>query len=135
MGFAYKGGAHLDSQVPGFAIQAGIYDFVIGSRILGSREKDNPLRISGVYFFGALISFLLGRKITDPSSGFRAAKLSSLDTIILSEDQYHTSEFIIEAVKKGVRVGEVPITILKRKHGKSKKARDFFYALNSIHIH
>ncbi|MBL6995933.1 hypothetical protein, partial [Desulfobacula sp.] len=52
------------------------------------------------------------------------------DAINLYEDQYHTSELIVEAVKKGMRIGEVPITILKRKYGKSKKGRDWIYGFN-----
>ena len=106
------------------------YDFVIGSRILGDREKDSLFRILGVYFFGTLISLLLGKKITDPSSNFRAFKMDAMASIHLYEDQYHTSELIIEAVKKGMRIGEVPITILKRKHGKSKKGKDWIYGFH-----
>jgi hypothetical protein len=106
------------------------YDVVIGSRILGAREKDNPLRAMGVYLFGVLISSLLGKKITDPSSGFRAFKMDKIKNIDLREDQYHTSELIIEAVKKGLRVKEVPITILKRKYGKSKKGRNLKYGFH-----
>jgi len=108
----------------------GKYDVVIGSRILGSREKDNPIRIAGVYIFSAIISSLLGKKITDPSSGFRAFKMDKIKSIDLYEDQYHTSELIIEAVKKGLRVKEVPITILKRQFGKSKKGRNLIYGLH-----
>jgi len=110
------------------------YDFVIGSRVLGDREKDSRLRIVGVYIFGWLISLLLGKKITDPSSGFRAFRMESVASITLHEDQYHTSELIIEAVKKGLRIGEVPITILKRKYGKSKKGNDWAYGLNFARI-
>lgn len=110
------------------------YDFVIGSRILGDREKDSRLRIVGVYIFGWLISLLLGKKITDPSSGFRAFRMKSVASITLHEDQYHTSELIIEAVKKGLRIGEVPITILKRKYGKSKKGSDWAYGLHFARI-
>jgi hypothetical protein len=109
-------------------------EFVIGSRILGSREKDSLFRVIGVYFFGLLISFLLGKRITDPSSGFRAFKMEAMAPIELYEDQYHTSELIIEAVKKGIRIGEVPITILKRKHGKSKKGRDWIYGFHFARI-
>lgn len=105
------------------------YDVVIGSRILGTREKDNPIRAAGIHFFGAVISSLLGKRITDPSSGFRAFKMKKINEINLYEDQYHTSELIIEAVKKGLRVNEVPITILKRQFGKSKKGRDLKYGL------
>lgn len=105
------------------------YDMVIGSRVIGSIEKDNRLRLIGVHLFGRLISLLLGEKITDPSSGFRAFKMGSLGSINLYEDQYHTSELIVEAVRKGLRIGEVPITIRKRKYGKSKKGKDWLYGL------
>ncbi len=103
------------------------YDVVIGSRVLGTREKDSPIRAAGVHIFGAIISSLLGKRMTDPSSGFRAFKMDRIKDIDLREDQYHTSELIIEAVKKGLRVKEVPITILKRKYGKSKKGRNLKY--------
>ena len=106
------------------------HDVVIGSRILGSREKDNPVRIAGVQIFSTIISSLLGKRITDPSSGFRAFRMDKIRSIDLYEDQYHTSELIIEAVKKGLRVKEVPITILKRQFGKSKKGRDLSYGFH-----
>lgn len=105
-------------------------DIVIGSRIIGNREKDNPLRLAGVYFFSFIINHLLATRITDPSSGFRAFKLNIFDSIQLLEDQYHTSELIIIASKKGLRIIEVPITILKRKHGMSKKGKDWIYAFH-----
>ena len=111
-------------------ILAGDYEFVIGSRVLGQREKDSLLRITGVYLFGGLISLLLGKKITDPSSGYRAFDLRIMSSIDLHEDQYHTSELIIEAVRTGIRIGEKPVTIMRRKYGKSKKGRDLKYALN-----
>jgi hypothetical protein len=109
-------------------------DVVIGSRVLGAREKDNPIRIAGVHIFSAIISALLGKKITDPSSGFRAFKIDRLKNIALHEDQYHTSELIIDAVKKGLRIKEVPITILKRKFGKSKKGKDLIYGFHFARI-
>ena len=110
------------------------FDCVIGSRILGDREKANWLRITGVYFFGRIVSALLGKKITDPSSGFRAFRMEAMASIRLQEDQYHTSELIIEAVKKGLRIGEVPITILRRKFGKSKKGKDLAYGFHFAKI-
>ena len=110
------------------------FDCVIGSRILGDREKANWLRITGVYFFGRIVSALLGKKITDPSSGFRAFRMEAMASIQLHEDQYHTSELIIEAVRKGLRIGEVPITILRRKFGKSKKGKDLAYGFQFAKI-
>jgi hypothetical protein len=110
------------------------YDCVIGSRILGEREKSSRFRIAGVYVFGRIVSILLGKRITDPSSGFRAFRMEAMASIRLHEDQYHTSELIIEAVKKGLRIGEVPITILKRKFGQSKKGKDLAYGIHFARI-
>ena len=42
------------------------YDVVIGSRVLGTREKDSPIRAAGVHVFGVIISSLLGERISDP---------------------------------------------------------------------
>lgn len=106
------------------------YDFVIGSRILGRWEADNKIRYMGVHFFNFTINLLLGTKITDCASGFRAFKTGLLKSVVLKEDQYHTSELIIDAVKKNLRVGEAPITISKRKHGKTKKGNILMYGLN-----
>jgi glycosyltransferase involved in cell wall biosynthesis len=110
------------------------YDCVIGSRVLGAHKQSNRLRIMGVYVFGRIVSVLLGKKITDPSSGFRAFRMDAISSIQLHDDQYHTSELIIETVKKGLRIGEVPITILKRKYGKSKKGRDLAYGFHFARI-
>jgi hypothetical protein len=109
-------------------------DFVIGSRVKGENRSVSPLRTLGVYVFGTLISLLMGKKITDPSSGFRAFKMAAIGAVELNEDQYHTSELIIEAVKKGLRIEECPVTILKRKHGKSKKGKDWLYGIHFARI-
>lgn len=108
----------------------GQYDLTIGSRILGHAEKDSAFRLIGVRLFSVIISKLLGKKITDPSSGFRAFRVDCLTGISLYEDQYHTSELIINAVRGGRNIGEVPVTILKRIHGKSKKGRDWLYGIS-----
>lgn len=105
------------------------FDIVIGSRIIGKREPDSLFRLAGVYFFSFLINRLTGLKITDPSSNFRGFKTDIINRIHLEEDQYHTSELIINAAKSGFRIGEAPITILKRKYGRSKKGKDWQYGI------
>jgi hypothetical protein len=106
------------------------YDFIIGSRIMGAWERDSKLKKMGLWLFSLAINKLLGTQITDPSSGFRAFNMNCLKKVSLYEDQYHTSELIITAVKEKLRIGEVPITILRRKYGKSKKGRTWKYGLN-----
>ena len=125
-------GQHSPSDIPKllFPILKNQNDVVIGSRIIGGKEKDNNLRLFGVYLFSFIINSLLGTKITDPSSGFRAFKMDVLSSIRLHEDQYHTSELIIDAAKKGIRIGEAPVTIYRRRFGKSKKGKDWKYGLH-----
>jgi glycosyltransferase involved in cell wall biosynthesis len=111
-------------------ILADSADFVIGSRMLGRFEKDDPVRLLGVRFFSPLTSFLIGTKITDCSSGFRGMKSSVLSKIVglLRQRQYSMSELNIEVARSGFRIKEVPITFLKRMSGNSKKGHNLFYA-------
>jgi hypothetical protein len=105
-------------------------DLVIGSRMLGRKEESAFLRSFGVIFFTKIINALTGMKLTDCSSGFKAFNISKMEKLELREDQFQSAEVIIEAAKKGLRIGEVPITITKRKHGQSKKGKDWSYGLN-----
>lgn len=105
------------------------YDLVIGSRILGASFKSSLLRDTGINIFTKAINFVTGIKLTDCSSGFRAFNVKKMSSLNLREDQFQTAEVIVEAAKKGLRIGEVPITIVERKHGTSKKGRDIKYGL------
>jgi cellulose synthase/poly-beta-1,6-N-acetylglucosamine synthase-like glycosyltransferase len=105
------------------------YDLVIGSRVLGESYKTSLMRSTGIHFFTRAINFVTGAKLTDCSSGFRAFNVNKISLLNLKEDQFQTAEVIVEAVKKGLRIGEVPITIVKRKHGTSKKGKDLKYGL------
>lgn len=102
-------------------------DFVNGSRVLGRGESSSRIRSVGIVFFNALISLLMMRRITDASNAFRAIRASTLRELTLYQDQFHTSEILIEAIKKGHRVVEVPITILRRQSGTTKKPRSLKY--------
>lgn len=111
-------------------ILSGDLDIVIGSRILGRQEKVSTFRTVGVYVFNFIINLLAGARITDCSSGFRAFRVDSLKKVLLLQDQFHTAELIIDAARKGVRIGEVPSTHLRRYSGESKKGKDLSYGLN-----
>ncbi len=105
------------------------FDLVIGSRVLGESCKSTLLRNTGINLFTKIINFVTGLKLTDCSSGFKAFNVNKISTLNLREDQFQSAEVIVEAAKKGLRIGEVPITIVERKHGTSKKGRDLKYGL------
>lgn len=124
-------GQHLPEEIPRLVepIIHGESDFVNGSRILGVQEKPAMMRQLGVFFFNRLVSLLLLRTITDCSNAFRAIRVSELSRLELREDQFHTTELLIEAISKGLRFKEVPINLRQRRSGESKKPPSFAYGM------
>jgi hypothetical protein len=108
-------------------IVRGEADYVNGSRLLGYFEKESTIRHLGVHFFSRLVTILTGQRVTDISSGYRAAKADLLHDLVLEQDQFWTSEILIEALRHRARITEVPITILARAGGKSKKPKSLKY--------
>ncbi len=108
-------------------IVRGEADYVNGSRLLGTFESESTIRHVGVHFFSRVVTVLTGRRITDPSSGYRAARADLLQRLVLEQDQFWTSEILIEALRHKARVTEVPVTIETRKGGKSKKPKSLKY--------
>lgn len=104
-------------------------DLVVGSRVLGQSEGGALVRQVGIFFFNRLVTVLLRRKVTDCSSGYKAIRTSWLDKLELTQEQFHTSEFLISAVKAGARFMEVPVTIRLRTVGQSKKGSSLRYGL------
>ena len=105
-------------------------DLVIGSRVLGEQEHVIWLRNLGIKIFSWIINFATGLRITDCSSGFKAFNVTRSRLLNLTEDQFQSAEVLIEARRKGLSVGEVPIKVSRRRHGKSKKGRDWNYGLS-----
>lgn len=122
-------GQHLASELPTLIepIRAGEADYVNGSRMLGAFEADSTIRHVGVHVFSRIVTVLTGRRITDPSSGYRAARAELLERLVLKQDQFWTSEILIEALRQRARVVEVPVTIVARAGGATKKPRSLRY--------
>ena len=102
-------------------------DIVIGSRLLGQRERDSIIRWIGILVFNYIINIFAGTRITDCTNGFRAFRVEALKKILLYQDQFHTAELIIDAARKGIRITEVPVSVLRRNYGKSKKGNNWTY--------
>ncbi|HEX2026266.1 MAG TPA: glycosyltransferase family 2 protein [Actinomycetota bacterium] len=110
------------------------YDMVQGSRILGSFERESRVRHLGVLFLSRLVSLMTGTRITDVSNGYRAIRSSTLRDLILREDQFWTSEVIIEALRQRARILEVPITVRARASGETKKPPAFKYGWQFLKV-
>jgi hypothetical protein len=123
-------GQHLPEEIPVVVepILHGEADLVNGSRVLGSYEKDDEVRALGVVLFNWLVSALTLTRITDCSNAYRAVRADGLARLELRQRQYHSTEMLIDALKKGLRVKEVPITVRRRASGESKKGPTLRYA-------
>jgi len=127
-------GQHDPQEIPDLIqpILEGDCDFVIGSRILGSSDAATPIRHTGIIILNRLINFLVGTKITDCSSGFRAFRVGRVKDLLLREDQFMAGEIIVESARHGLCLTEVPITIKPRASGTSKKGKDWKYGLQFV---
>lgn len=97
------------------------YDLVNGSRVLGEHEAESSVRQLGVTFFGLLASFLLRRRVTDTSVGMRAINVDALSRMQLIEERFGAAELLVEAQRQKLRLHEVPVTILARAGGETRK--------------
>ncbi|HEU4462347.1 MAG TPA: glycosyltransferase family 2 protein [Solirubrobacterales bacterium] len=99
----------------------GEVEMAHGSRVLGHADRNHFARELGIVFFNRLVSFITRTHVTDCSNGYRAVRTKVLPQLVLRQEQFHTSEFMIEAIKRGIPAKEVPITVDQRLHGHSKK--------------
>jgi glycosyltransferase involved in cell wall biosynthesis len=102
-------------------IEAGVADLVIGSRVLGNRERGAllPQARAGNLLACSLIRLLYGHQFTDLGP-FRAARWDALERLAMSDPDFGwTAEMQVKAVRHRLAVAEVPVSYRKR-IGRSK---------------
>lgn len=96
-------------------------DVVIGSRFIEKIGfQSSGLRRMGINYFKWLNKLILGIKITDSTSGFRALNRNAL--AIVSEhypDTYPEPEALVIYHLNGLKIKEVPVIMKNRESGKS----------------
>lgn len=97
-------------------ILAGEADVVIGSRVLGRRERGAllPQARAGNLVACLLIRLLYGHRYTDLGP-FRAARWEALERVGMSDPNFGwTAELQVKALRAGLTVVEVPVSYRKR---------------------
>ena len=97
--------------------------------MLGEAEPNHRAREAGIVVFNKVVSLITRTKVSDCSNGYRAVRADVLPQLVLRQEQFHTSEFLIEAIKRGIPAKEVPVTVASRMHGHSKKPAVVRYGL------
>ena len=107
------------------AIESGS-DAVIGSRyVSGGGTKNWPLHRRLLSRWGNLYTgAVLGVKVRDCTSGFRAYRASALASIApettKAEGYAFLSELVVRLSRRGLKISEVPIMFIDRENGTSK---------------
>jgi len=111
------------NEIPKFLETIENADFVMGSRFKGKIQK-GAMPFSHKYLGNPVLSFILrlffNTKVSDAHCGLRAIRRKSFEKLNLqTTGMEFASEMIIKAVKKRLKIKEVPINYRKRV-GKSK---------------
>jgi dolichol-phosphate hexosyltransferase len=100
-------------------------DMAVGSRTLGQREKGSISFINriGNRIFNKAINFAMkSSHITDSLSGYRAVTKKTFGELVLFSEKFDIEvEMTVEALAKGFRIIEVPISYKIRKKGSGTK--------------
>lgn len=108
------------------------YDFVIGSRFVEelSEFKSTWLRRVGINILSFFIKICTGKKICDPTSGFRAANKEVIKLFVKHYPvEYPEPESVVSLLKKEFKVKEIPVEMHERKFGTSsiKPLKSIYY--------
>lgn len=93
----------------------------IGSRFLSNEGyRSTKVRRFAIRYFSSLIYIFTGKRIKDPTSGFRACDRKAI--CLFAGDyprDYPEPESIVNAAKNKLKMVEVPVVMNERKEGKS----------------
>jgi apolipoprotein N-acyltransferase len=121
--------SHRPDELPRLLAGARDHHLTVGSRYVagGSIRNWSPVRRVLSYGGNWYVRLLLGLPVADSTSGFRAYRWEALRELIThrvrSEGYGFQIELAYRAWRRGMAVGEVPITFEERQHGHSKISR------------
>lgn len=100
-------------------VKQGEFDIAIGSRFLGNSEfKSSFMRIIGIAIISWVLHFFIGKKVTDPTSGFCAMNKKAFGFFATHcVEDYPEPAILIH--HRNFRITEIPITLIKREGGTS----------------
>ena len=125
-------GQHIASELPKIVepILNGEADYVIGSRFIDKEGfQSTAARRMGIRIFSIIDSLIIGRKVTDITSGARAYGRNVIEFFgrKYRHEVYDTNQLLLLSYFAGARIIEVPVVMKEREHGKSE-----FNLVNSL---
>jgi hypothetical protein len=111
-------------------------DMVVGSRFAGDGAyRSSAMRRVGIRVFAWVVSRLVGQRVTDSTSGFRAVNRRGIELFAADyPHDYPEVEATVMAVRHRLRLREVPVAMRERGGGRSSitAARSVYYMLKVL---
>lgn len=119
--------SHDPSNIPNLLkpILDGVADHVHGSRMLGGSDElfsnfSECVRLFGSIFITLVINYRYGMRLTDTQNGFRCLKRNVFEDLKLTENiTTIEQEMVIETLKRGYVLIEIPTHEYRRRFGRS----------------
>ncbi|MEK6744872.1 MAG: glycosyltransferase family 2 protein [Nitrospirota bacterium] len=116
-------GQHVASEIKALCegLQQGSADIIVGSRFLRPGEyRPSFFRMLGIWIFSTVLSAILGMRVTDTTSGFRAANRRVIEFFARNyPEDYPEVESLVLLHRAGMNIGEVPVVMRDRTGGRS----------------
>jgi hypothetical protein len=131
-------GQHLAAEIEKLLrhIREGNADLVIGSRFLDQGVYSTSVyRKSGIWIFSTILSRMLGMRVTDSTSGFRAANRRVIEFFARTyPDDYPEAEALVLLHKAKLRMVEVAVHMRERTGGTSSitPLRSVYYMIKVL---
>jgi glycosyltransferase involved in cell wall biosynthesis len=99
----------------------GRADLAVGTRFAeGGGYRGTPVRRVGIRIFAAIVSLMVGQRVSDTTSGFRAVNRKALRLFAAEyPHDYPEVESIVLLSRHGLRMVEVPVQMRVRETGNS----------------
>jgi glycosyltransferase involved in cell wall biosynthesis len=114
----------------------GRADLVVGTRFVeGGGYRGTRLRRVGIRIFAAIVSLLVGQRVSDTTSGFRAVNRKTLRLFAADyPHDYPEVESIVLLSRHGLRMLEVPVQMRVRETGSSSitAVRSVYYMVKVL---
>ena len=114
----------------------GRADLVVGTRFVeGGGYRGTPLRRVGIRIFAAIVSLMVGQRVSDTTSGFRGVNRKALRLFAAQyPHDYPEVESIVLLSRHGLRLLEVPVQMRVRETGNSSitALRSVYYMIKVL---
>ena len=131
-------GQHDPREIPKLlrALGEAKVDVAMGSRFIGDSDyKASVMRRVGILVLSKAVSMIVGEKLTDPTSGFRAANRRAIQLFSVNYPQdYPEPEAIVLLHQCRLKMKEIPVRISQRYSGESSitKLRSIYYMVKVL---